>query len=227
MTAPTKKKITFAFPSLLVLLAALPGCASTKMHTFTDPDFVGYRCSRLLVAARLPHLDQQAEAEDIFLSKLAPTDLTCTRSVDILPPTRQFSDEEMFAVLAEKNIGAVLAIRETEYYEDQVYVPESSTTSTYGNLSANTYYYGNTASTYGSMNATSYTHKSGGHYVSVPRVRHELELYDVATRKVVWIGGAFTKGNSRAGFKTLVSALASETRRAFERDGLAHRVTAP
>jgi hypothetical protein len=140
----------------LVLLGGLTGCASTDMRTFTDPDFAGYRCSRLLVAARLAHLDQQAEAEDVFLKKLAGTDLTCTRSLDILPPTRQFSDEEMFAILADKDIGAVLLIRETEYYEDQVYIPESSTTNTCGNLSANTYHHGNTASTYGTMNATSW-----------------------------------------------------------------------
>lgn len=210
---------------LLIPVGAGSGCASTEMRTFTDPDFKDYHCKHVLVAVRLPHLDQQADAEDVFLKKFADTDVRCSRSVDILPPTRQFSDEEMFAVIAEQGIGSVLIIRETQYYEDQVYIPESSTTNTYGTLSANTYYHGNTASTYGSLNATSYTHKSGGYYVSKPRVRHELELYDVASRKVAWIGGAFTRGNAKANFKTLITALASETVKMFKKDGLAHEAT--
>lgn len=204
-------------------MVAVAGCASTEMRAFTDPDFKGHTFKRLLISGRLEHLDQQAEAEDIFVKKFADLDVVCTRSLDVLLPTREFSDDEMFDVLRRNNIDAVLVLRETQYYEEQKYVPESSHTRTHGTLSANTYYHGNMAHTHGSMRATSYTHKSGGYYVSLPRVRHQLELYDVASKRVVWISGTFTRGNSLAGFNALVKSVADETVEALVKDGLVRK----
>lgn len=203
---------------------AAGGCAVTELSSFTDPDFTNYHPARVMLTAGLEHLDQKAEAEDIFLDAFKGLDLSCCRSIDVLLPTRQYADEELFAALKKAQVQAVLLIRETDYYEDLAYVPQTSTTSSYGNLSANTYYSGNRAYTYGTGHGTSYTTTSGGYYVSKPRVRHELKLYDVPSKRVAWIGGAFTQGSGKAQFEHLIGSLARETARRLKKDGLAEAV---
>ena len=58
------------------------------------------------------------------------------------------------------------------------------------------------------------------YYVSKPRVRHEIVLFDVATRQTVWVGSSLTKGNARAGSDDLVESLAGETVKQLIKSGL-------
>lgn len=205
---------------LLGLVIICSGCASTKMHSFVDPDFRDHSYERLMVAVQIENLDQRDDAETIFTEELAGTGVRCQRSLDVLPPTRQYDDDEFGTALADAGIDGLLIVRMTEYYEDEYYVPPSSTTSTTGSLSANTYYYGNTANTSGTLNATSYTTTTGGHTYTKPRVRHEVQLWDVQSGRMAWIGCTFTRGNAYARFKHLMSSLADEIKETLQEECL-------
>lgn len=185
-----------AWLALMVMMCG--GCASTKLHGFVDPDFRDHRYSRLLVAVQLDHLDQRDDAENEFVKRLRERRVECLRALDVLPPTREYDDQQFREALAGAQVEAVLIVRETEYYEDEYYVPPSSSTYTTGNLSANTYYHGNTASTLGTVRSTSHTTTSGGYSYRKPRVRHEAQLWDVETGRMAWVGSTFTRGNAYA-----------------------------
>ena len=61
---------------------------------------------------------------------------------------------------------------------------------------------------------------TGGYYVSSPRVRHELTLYDRETKRMAWVATSLTKGDSQAGFEHLIRALADEAVETLADDGL-------
>lgn len=175
------------------------------MRSVANPQFKGSHYKRIIVASRASHLDQQADAEDIFVKKLSHTDAEWLRSIDLIFPGREYTDAELFSTLRQNNVDAMLIVRQTDYYEDQVTYSQS-----YAHLSASTYYYGHHdhTSAFASGSTTTQTLRK-------PRVRHQVELYDVASRQVAWMGGSFTKGNAYASFDNLMDALASETRKAL------------
>ncbi len=208
---------SFVVISFLLLCG---GCASTRMRSFLDPDFRDHRYNNLLIAVRFENLDQQADAEDIFVKHFSTIDGSCRRSLDILLPTRQFSDEELFNVLRRHNIDAVIIVRETDYYEEEYYVPQSTTTHSRGSLSANTYYHRSYATTYGTTQQRTHSYTTGGYTIRKPRVRHKVELYDVDSTRMAWTGGSLTRGNAYARFKNLVDALARETKKELIKQGL-------
>ena len=109
----------FSFLSLLSVLAVATGCASTRMRSFADPDFKDHTYENFVVAARFENLDQQADAEDIFVKKFSKILGTCHRSLDILPPTRKYNDDELFQILREHDIDGIMMIWETDYWEDE------------------------------------------------------------------------------------------------------------
>jgi hypothetical protein len=188
------------------------GCAHTKITSFVDPDFRDRTYKRILVSVAYDDLEQRQKAETRFVQEFEDTKAECIPSMQILLPTRRYSDSEMFGLLEENGIDAILLVAQTDYYEDLQYIPESSTTT----LSANTYYYASYARTYGSAHTTT----TGGYYVRKPRWRHELTLYDSDTKRIAWIGTSLTRGNAPARFKHLVRALAHEAVEALIEDGL-------
>ena len=202
-----------------VVAFACGGCASTKMHSFVAPDFREHRYSRLLIAVHIDHLDQRDDAETEFVKRISKCGVECLRALDVLPPTRKYEDEQFRKALTDARVDAVLIIRETEYYEDEYYVPPSSSTYTTGNLSANTYYYGNRSRTLGTVHSTSHTTTSGGYTYTKPRVRHEGQLWDVQTGKMAWIAGTFTRGNAYARFRHLTSSVADEVADTLWKEG--------
>jgi hypothetical protein len=196
------------------------GCASSKLTSFTDPDFRGRVYRSVLIAAHSPHLDDRVDIEERFVKEFEDCACTCRRSVDVLLPTRQYADAELFEIFERHGFDAVLSIQQTDYYEEEEYVPRSYTTQTYGNLNASTFYAGPSAYTHGNVYGRSYTQEHGGYVRRLPRVRHEIILYDVQSRRPAWIGGAFTQGDHRARSKHLIKALAKETVEALQEHGL-------
>ena len=206
--------------SFATILLFGSGCAKTEMHSFVDPEFRGRSYHDIIVAVQLDKLDQRDDAESIFVRKLASPTLKCRRALDVIPPTRQYDDAELKKALSQSDADGLLLVRMTQYYEDEVYVPPSSTTYTSGNLSANTYYYGKQANTYGRVNSTSHTYTTGGQTYRLPRVRHEAQLWDVTSGKMAWIGGTFTSGNAYARFGNLMTSLAGEVQATLVKEGL-------
>jgi hypothetical protein len=221
MTRPQVRP-AWVFAPVLALMAAGGSCTSvsTKIQSFPDSAFRGHVYKRLLVVADLPHLDQQTEMETVFAKHFEAMGVTCLRSIDLLPPTREHPDEDFFLAVRENQIDGVLRVQQTEYYEEHAYVPPKSKTRTTGTFSGNTFHYGGMSNAVGHANAVSRTRTTGGYYVNQPCVRHRVDLCDVATRKIAWIGSAFTEGDASAEFSDLVDSLAEETARTLNNDGL-------
>ena len=76
------------------------------------------------------------------------------------------------------------------------------------------------ATTDGKLKLRSETTKSGGYFVSLPRMRHEIRLIDFETGKVAWLGAAYSKCDRYAEWDNVFKSLSKKTVKMLIRDGL-------
>lgn len=184
-------------------VACLAGCASTKLTSFVDPDFKDKVYVRIMVFASYEELDTRQEVENIFVEAFRDSRTEAVSSLTIMLPTREYGDAEVHDVLVKNQVDAVLTIRQIRSWEETDYIPERRTTYTRGYLTGHTFH------------VTKDTHVTGGYYVSEPRSKHSIVLYDAATNRTAWIATTFTKGYSHDRSKRLFAAMAKKVMQAL------------
>lgn len=214
MTQGRRKQVPRAWATGLiawVLPVALLGCspASTELHDVVDPDFRDKSYDRVMMAAKYTDLAQRETTETIFREQFADLQAAALGSLDILIPTREWKDEEIFPLLKDRGIDAVLMIEETEYSEEREYVPRETVVDSHEYFSANSFRH-HPRLGYGRSHTRTTVRSTGGYYVDYPRVRHELRLYDVATRRTAYVATSLTTGDSGVSFEKLIESLARE-----------------
>ncbi len=189
-------------------LLLIVGCATTNLTSFRDPEFAGKNLHKILVVVPFSDLESRQTAETAFVNRFAGYGVEAVPSMQMLMPTRTYTNEELAKILFENKVEGVLIVKLTDVSSTQTYVPQSSSTYGQGTLSGNT------------INYSSQTYSYGGYYISKPRVRFELQLFDVSSGKVAWVGTSLTRGNAYARFKTLINSLAGSAVRQLVQDGL-------
>lgn len=124
-----------------------------------------------------------------------PIEVDFLRSIDIIPPFKEYNHNEIGEKLSEKEIDGILVVALEDYWTSQTYIPKFSETK--GEFKV----YGN------ALHYDSYTQESGGYYISKPRVKFEIRLYDVASGEVIWMATSVTTGNAFAKYGNLVESL--------------------
>lgn len=212
MIAITRPFVRSAILSALSIVAFATGCAParTEINSFVDPEYQDHVFARVLVAPRYADLGDRAAIEDAFVKMLADTETQGVASITILPPTRDWKDEDIFPLMADQKIDGVLLITQTGAFQEREYVPERVDIHTDEYLSARSFRGGRRWG-YGRGYSDTRITRSGGYYVELPRVRNELRLYDVATRKQAWFATTLTAGDSSASREEMIDSLAQET----------------
>lgn len=196
----------------------LIGCATTNLSSFRAPEFADASYRRIMISVPFADFGTRIEAETIFLKACSWysnwRDITCLSYIQVLPPTQEYTAEEIAKALSDQHIDALMVIRMTNAYSTQAYVPEFTTTSGRATASGNTMSYSGQSFSY------------GGFSVSKPTVQFEIKLFDAASSKVAWIGGSTTRGNANAGFDTLLRSLANSALQRLDQDGLIKKKSA-
>jgi len=205
-----KNKIFFIFISVGLLL--MLNCAVTNITSFCDPIFMGKIYRKLLIFAPFTDIESRTRMESAFKKYASESNyaIECIPSIGIIMPTRSYTDDELDKILSDHKIEGVLLLMMTDAYSTQTYVPSSSTTYGFATFS------GNVATYYGS------TQQYGGYYISKPRIKFAIYLYDVPSKKIAWISSSLTRGNTFARFRTLADSLAVATINKLIKDGLLH-----
>lgn len=206
---------------LLGAVALTGGCAAvqTEISSFVDPDFAGRSFEQILVASRYDDLSMRSATEISFCEELTRSEAAAIPSLHVLLPTREWKDEEIFPMMSERGIDAVLIITQTDAYTDREYVPERIDVQTDEYLTARSLrpYRGWRD---GRVRTYTWATRSGGYYVDLPRVRHRIQLYDVASRRMAWYATTLTAGDSSATPEKMMQSLASQTVTRLIADGL-------
>ncbi|HKQ49979.1 MAG TPA: hypothetical protein VJZ71_18030 [Phycisphaerae bacterium] len=206
----TQTSTLISFCALVWSLAS--GCTpvTTELHDVVDPDFRDKTFDRILISALDSDLAQRTATETIFREKFADLQTVVVGSLDILLPTREWKEDEIFALMKEHGIDAVLMIEETQFSQERQYVPRETVIDTHDYLSGRSFRY-HPRLGYGRSQTRTTVRSYGGYYVDLPRIRHELRLYDVATRRMAYYATSLTAGDSDVSFEKLIDSLARET----------------
>jgi hypothetical protein len=153
-------------------------------------------------------LESRTKAESVFVERFAKYSVEGVPSIRVLMPTHTYTAQEIATLLSENAIDGVLLVTLTDAYTEQVYVPRASSTSGQATVIGDIVSY------------SAQTQHYGGYYISKPRVRYQMQLYDVSTGNMAWVATSLTAGNAFAGFDILIGSLADTAVEKLKKDGL-------
>lgn len=193
--------------SMLLLLSA---CATTKMTSQVNPQFVGQPVSTVMVVADFSDLQYKQAAESRICEKISiGTTTRCVESGQVFFPGQKYSDEEWLDLLVRNEVDAILVLSTTDAGTNTTYVPPTtSTTTTRGYVSGNTY------------SGTSTTQYNGGQTYVKPWATFESRLIAVPSGDSIWFASSTTGGNAYANANTLVNSVSSKTYDRLVEDGI-------
>ena len=165
-------------PALLMILITLliTGCVTTNVKGYTDREYNGYKIKKAVVRAPNAGFAFGELLEGSLVEELNNAGVPAKSFLEMFPPTREWSNEQVAKELMEKGYDAILHVNLTgsDANEQTIGYINHGTASVYGN----------SASFSGSSTAMT--------MVSRYTATH-IKLYDVATGRVIWVGDANTK----------------------------------
>jgi len=182
-----------------VLAFLLVGCAATNISSVSDINSAKRSYSRILVLSTFQDLMYKQAVESAFRQKCIESRIRVRTGSEILPPVREYSQDEVSRTLADRNIDGLLVVALQGYWESHVYTPGYTKTTGAASIVGNTIVY------------SQKQQFNPGSIFSKPRINFESRFFDGETGKVVWRSTSLTAGNALADFSTLANSLASAT----------------
>lgn len=190
-----KKSICLTFVLLFVC-----SCAMTKVTSFKDPVYAKSNYTKVAVFYDRDQLEGRQKVERAFTRMISEQGTTAIAMIDIIPPTRSFTQEEFKKEVVSNGCDCVLQIKFTGAYADTIQTGGSMFT------------------TFSRRNAWSFY--SPGETIVLPRVQRKAELIDVDSGKVVWTSDSLTAGNAYASVDVMNESFTSSVIKKLQEDGL-------
>jgi hypothetical protein len=175
--------------TLLLLSFILVACVEPKIQSFTDPDYKEAKFTNVVVNLNSLPISSRLKVEKIVIQRLTEAGYKAVLISEILPPTREYANDEASSTVANSGVDYMLAIN----------VLENTSSSSLAGL--NTYTY---ATAYAEGNQA----YANANTVTTPIVRAEGEtsiqatMFDVKNGHKAWVasvateaGGTFFVGN--------------------------------
>jgi cell division protein FtsI/penicillin-binding protein 2 len=193
---------------LIVFLAFtfLTACtANTKLSGVVDPTYRDqFNTNKMIIVGRGMLLDEQKELENTLVENLSNYDVTVLRGLDVFPPTREYTETDIFEIANSKGADSLLVINLTSRDISEDYVPPThhpgttrSYVSGYGNLA--------TVTTY-----TTPGYTTGGYSIDKPQIVVSIVLKNAKNKDTIWTADGFSEGHSSS-FNDLINSVARES----------------
>lgn len=183
-----------------VLGFILSGCAHSEITAFRDLAFATKQFESIVVFAQGMTLDNAVEFERQLCEKVAPT--PCVSGQSVLPPTRQYTAEEVQHYLAQSGADGVLFIGLVADQTDTRYMGTITSSSASGSIN----FYGNSA--YWSSTGQS---ASTPVYSSIRVAFGQLALFDRRSGDIAWRGEIKVTGKGKWWNRTDSAFISSAT----------------
>ncbi len=178
----------------LAFLGLLASCAHVNTHItpLVSRKYKGQSYSRILAQAVGTDLKNQADRENHLCLELTKRGARCWRSLDVFPPTEQFTETQRAQALQARAIEGVLAIGMTAAEVSKSFVPPTFKTSC-------------TTGADGSEQCQQVL-DSAGYSISKPIGAYRAQLIDVASAGVMWMADLRASGTQYSGFSEVDAA---------------------
>jgi len=169
------------FTFLFITSLTIYGCVSTNIASFKDPDYDSQKFGRYLVIGNYEKFEIVQKVEGKVVSELTANGVYAVENSKILPPIREYTDDERWNAFIKYNLDAYLIVSQAGVNNATLYVPSISTTNASASSSRNR------------AHASSSTVTTpGGEREVLSSVDTKAELYDFQNNHIVWKGQANT-----------------------------------
>ncbi len=196
--------------ALVLFVLLLTGCAKTSLTRVHDPDYQGIQFAHAAVFADASDLQQRKLFEDALVAELKARGVSARASIDLLPPTRDYTPQERAQALLNASVDAVIVVV-GESGVERTYVPVTgSTTRTDGSVTVqnNTAYYRETAR----------TEYEGGYTITKPWAEITTRVIDLRAERTAWLSQTDTRGGGFSTFDDVRKSYARSIAKQLERD---------
>ncbi|MGC8719221.1 MAG: hypothetical protein ACP5TY_04340 [Thermodesulforhabdaceae bacterium] len=193
---------------LMLIVLYLSGCAWTTLSTIKNPELSQVKFRKILVVAPFSDIGLRKQTENAFIAQFHLSGVNAISSIELIPPVKEYTEQELLNILQQNNIDGVLVVALQDYWSSQEYIPKSSSTQGSASLYGNSLYY------------QSYTQEYGGYYISKPRVKFNIRLFERKSGQVAWLATSLTRGNAYADYNTLANSLAKEVVKKFREENV-------
>ncbi len=200
---------------LLVAFLFIFSCVSTRITSFTDPEYRSFRIDRLVVVMDTEDLDYKMKMEPLVASKFLEKGVTAYPGYEILPPTRNYSTNDLKDAFLKNNLNSVFIFKISDigYTQEEmtIYQPYTSQ-GTITRMGSNQYQY--------SMQT------KGGpetHTIKKPRLSIKSYLFDAKNGNKIWVSTSFSGGNAFTNINDTLKDYAIEIVRRLEIDNHVQR----
>ena len=183
---------------LLLITIQLCACASTRTFGYLDPDYQNnYKVTQVIVSFKGVGLDEVFQFENKIIQRLSVYNVKGIRYTAIIPPTKNYTDDEWGVKIKESGADALLTI---SIARDSVtsYVPQ-------------TYHSGSTTNKVNTVGNTSYVstttspgYTTGGYELSAPITFTISSLVDIKNGNTVWKAETSGSGSEFSTFSELL-----------------------
>ena len=188
--------------SLVAGLSLLTACNMVKVHSWTDPEFMGRPLGKTMVLSIGESDSRNRQYEALFVERLAEAGTEAASLQAVLQHTRKLTEAELVALLEENNCDSIIVTRPISETERQQVV----------DTDYRPHYYGDYWRFYNHAWASSYSTV----YIQT-FVEWELEsnLYDVKSRKLVWTGRkvVYDDRTEKSNMKAIIRAVIKDLRK--------------
>lgn len=189
-------------------------CVSTKVTSMKDPSHNGVQFKSILVISSHSHADIMQAFEDSMVKELRESGISAVANHVVLPPLREYSDDEKRATYRKNNIDGYIIISPKGVNTATVYVP------TYSKTSANVS--GGKNSVTGESSTVTY---QGGERQVTTGANTQAKLFNIDNGNPVWQGDAKTNINNKfAGITDIINSFCSNIVERLQEDGMIQNV---
>uniref|UniRef100_A0A7V3KMK5 DUF4136 domain-containing protein n=1 Tax=candidate division WOR-3 bacterium TaxID=2052148 RepID=A0A7V3KMK5_UNCW3 len=204
---------------LLIIMTV--GCAVTRVTSFKDPAFADRKIDQVLIVVPSTDLEARTTIETAFTVRFEDCGVKAIPSFKVFIPTRTYTEDEIRKSIKDHFIAAVLWIELKDSTPDRVFLPGGFGFTT-GQISPPQVYSTspNVHVIPGPQTFSAQSFSIGPGVISKPKLQYKIDLWDVATEKIIWTAASVTRGGSEVKFNTLIESFANTVLEKLKEDGL-------
>ncbi len=200
---------------LLILTACSPKNHLTRLNGIVDPNYKGkFQTKKMVIGGVGMSISEQKELEDTLAKSLFKYNVQILRGLELFPPIRNYSYNEMNKIITNKGVDALLIVSVDNRAISQTYIPP-------------TYYPGTSTSTISELGhfvtvttRTTPGYVSGGYNINKPSISVSVYLKNAKNKETIWLAKGSSDGNAFASFSDLIVNVAETTVEKLAKEGL-------
>jgi len=181
----------------------------TKVISLKDPSYNNRTFKRILVIADFQKIEDMKNLETELVYELTSKGTFAVENHRLLPPIREYSDEERSSMLKKYNFDSYLLINPQGVQTTTVYVPDVEKHKVTTTKDSNSV-----------SRETTRTHIQGGEMVVPTQFNTQIKFVDMMNGNVVWQSDTETNMNKDSRMSSIIVSISRNVANQLQEDGV-------